>query len=87
MQLILGLMMRLMPAVVNFQAAAVDARDVARAHIIAMTSTQAAGQRLIASTQTMHMKDVAEVILYSHCIFTPKIFHDHLISRVLIFFY
>ena len=52
----------LMPVVPKIHMGFVDVRDVAKAHIFAMTSSKANGQRIIASEREMFFSDASKVL-------------------------
>ncbi len=58
-----------MPAVPKIYMPIADVRDVAAAHVKAMTSSEAAGHRHIVLSQGMWMKEVAQVM---HKEFKPQ---------------
>ena len=51
-----------MPVVPKIHMGFVDVRDVAKAHIFAMTSSKANGQRIIASEREMFFSDASKVL-------------------------
>lgn len=62
-ELVVGLMKGAMPAMPQLSFGIVDVRDVASAHILAMTSDQAAGERFLAiAGAPMSMPEVAAVL-------------------------
>jgi dihydroflavonol-4-reductase len=56
------LMRREVPGVPRVQFGLVDVRDVARAHVLAMTTKNAAGERFILGSDTAWMKQIADVL-------------------------
>src|SRR4029077_17840510 len=50
------------PALPRFGFNVVDVRDIARLHVLAMTTPQAAGQRFIGSGDFYWMSDVARIL-------------------------
>jgi nucleoside-diphosphate-sugar epimerase len=56
------LISRELPAVPNISFAVVDARDVADAHVRAMTTPQAAGRRFIVADGDMSMREMASIL-------------------------
>jgi len=50
------------PAMPDFSVPVVDVRDVAEAHVLAMTVPEAAGERFIIGGEALSVKDVAEVL-------------------------
>lgn len=56
------LMRREVPGVANFGFAPVDVRDVAAAHLLAMTSPEAAGQRFCCALEFVWVREVAEIL-------------------------
>lgn len=50
------------PAIPNINYACVDVRDVASAHVSAMTSAQAAGQRYLCANGNYSMREVAKIL-------------------------
>jgi dihydroflavonol-4-reductase len=50
------------PGVPRVQFGLVDVRDVARAHVLAMTTKNAAGERFILGSDTAWMKQIADVL-------------------------
>lgn len=50
------------PAVLKFMIGYCDVRDVAKAHVLALTKPEAAGKRHIICTKPMWMKDVANIM-------------------------
>lgn len=60
--LIQGLLNGRPPAVPRVSFNIVDVRDVAEAHVLALTTPEAAGQRFIASGEFLWMKDVAAIL-------------------------
>ena len=64
-----------MPLIPRIGLNIVDVRDVARAHILAMTMPEAAGQRFIANGDFMWMKEVADTLraeLGAHGVDVPR---------------
>ncbi len=61
-EIVLKLMRRDMPRCPNLGWSFVDVRDVAAAHLAAMTVPQAAGQRFICSAQFAWMRDIALIL-------------------------
>jgi dihydroflavonol-4-reductase len=52
-----------MPAIPRLQLALVDVRDVARAHVLAMTNEKTNGQRLLITAQpSFWFEDIAKVL-------------------------
>jgi dihydroflavonol-4-reductase len=68
-ELVKRIMERDVPAIPDINFATVDVRDVASAHLAAMTTPEAAGERFICAIENHSMMDVARVL------------HDHLSSR------
>ena len=64
-ELIIKMMNRAVPAIPDLRMVMVDVRDVAAAHLKAMTNTQASGQRFLCCTESHPIRDVA-VILSEH---------------------
>ncbi len=60
--LVQSLMKGRYPATPNFSVPVVDVRDVAAAHVLAMTVPQAAGERFIVGGKALSVKDVANVL-------------------------
>lgn len=60
--LILRMLNGSMPALVKLHVGIVDVRDVAKAHILAMESDQANGERFIVSAKEMWMDEIAHVL-------------------------
>ncbi|CAN5125171.1 aldehyde reductase [soil metagenome] len=60
--LIQGLLNGRPPAVPRVSFNVVDVRDVAEAHVLALTTPEAAGQRFIAAGEFLWMKDVAAIL-------------------------
>lgn len=56
------LVRREIPGVPQLQFRLVDVRDVARAHVLAMTAPNAAGQRFIVSSDTAWMREIAQTL-------------------------
>ena len=56
------LVSRELPAVPNISFAVVDARDVADAHLLAMTTPPAAGRRFIVADRGMSMREMAGIL-------------------------
>lgn len=50
------------PAVPDFSISVVDVRDVAEAHVLALTVPEAAGERFIAGGEALSVKDIAGVL-------------------------
>ena len=74
-QLIQRLIDGRMPLIPRIGLNIVDVRDVARAHILAMTMPEAAGQRFVANGDFMWMKDVADTLraeLGAHGVDVPR---------------
>ena len=59
---VLKLMQRDFPACPDFTYAMVDARDVAAAHVGAMTSPDAGGQRYLCALDSRSLRDVAAIL-------------------------
>ena len=64
-ELVIKLMNRAIPALPDLRIAAIDVRDVATAHVKAMTSAQASGQRFLCCIESHSVRDVA-IILSEH---------------------
>lgn len=61
-------------AVPNVDSGYVDVRDVASLHLLAMTQSQAAGERFLATTgETLSMLDVANILRVAFPQFAPKL--------------
>lgn len=60
--LVQSLMKGRYPAMPDFRVPVVDVRDVAEAHVLAMTNPQAAGERFIAAGKAMSVKDITAVL-------------------------
>jgi dihydroflavonol-4-reductase len=72
------------PMVPNMGYDLVDVRDVARLHVLAMESEEAAGQRFIASSGYLHFRDVAEVLSKAYPDRKiPKLIAPNIIVRIL----
>ncbi|HEV8550173.1 MAG TPA: aldehyde reductase [Polyangiaceae bacterium] len=56
------LVRREMPGIPRLHLPVVDVRDVATAHVLAMTQANAAGQRYILASETAWMKDIADTL-------------------------
>jgi len=56
------LVRRQVPGVPRLQFALVDVRDVATAHVLAMTAPKAAGERFIVTSETAWFKEIAETL-------------------------
>jgi dihydroflavonol-4-reductase len=56
------LVRREIPGVPRLQFGLVDVRDVAKAHVLAMTTPNAAGQRFIVSSDTAWMREIAQTL-------------------------
>jgi dihydroflavonol-4-reductase len=50
------------PAMPDFSVPVVDVRDVAEAHVLAMTTPEAAGERFITAGEAMSIKDITRVL-------------------------
>jgi dihydroflavonol-4-reductase len=61
-EIVRKLLDRAMPGVPRIHFGLVDVRDVATAHVLAMTSDKAAGQRFILSSDAAWMREIAEVL-------------------------
>jgi dihydroflavonol-4-reductase len=61
-EIVRKLLERAMPGVPRIHLGLVDVRDVATAHVLAMTSDKAAGQRFILCSDTAWMRAIAEVL-------------------------
>lgn len=61
-EVIVKLMNKSLPAIPNIGFTVSDARDVAKAHILAMTSENANGERYLATGDFMWMSDIAETL-------------------------
>ncbi|GBG30024.1 Protein kinase, putative [Hondaea fermentalgiana] len=61
-ELIRRLTMREMPGVPNMATSLVDVRDVARAHVLAMSEAGAAGQRYALVNEPMNFLDISKII-------------------------
>ena len=61
-QLVQRLLSGKMPGYPRLGFTVVDVRDVARAHVLAMTSDKAAGERFIAAGEFMWMEDVSKLL-------------------------
>jgi nucleoside-diphosphate-sugar epimerase len=61
-EIVRKLLDREMPGVPRVHFGLVDVRDVATAHVLAMTSDKAAGQRFILSSDAAWMREIAEVL-------------------------
>ncbi len=64
-ELIIKMMNRAVPAIPDLRMVMIDVRDVAAAHLKAMTSAPASGQRFLCCTESHPIRDVA-VILSEH---------------------
>ena len=61
-EIVAKLLRREVPGVPHLQLGLVDVRDVAIAHVLAMTVPEAAGERFILYSETRRMQEVAEVL-------------------------
>lgn len=61
-EIVRKLIRREIPGVPRWQLGVVDVRDVATAHVLAMTAEQAAGERFILVSDIVWMKQIAEVL-------------------------
>jgi nucleoside-diphosphate-sugar epimerase len=61
-QLVIKMMDRSIPAIPDLRIAAIDVRDVATAHVKAMTSAQASGQRFLCCIESHPVRDVAMIL-------------------------
>lgn len=59
---VVKLLNREFPACPNFTYAMVDARDVAAAHLAAMTTADAAGQRYLCALNSLSLRDIAAIL-------------------------
>lgn len=62
LQIVYRLLAGTMPGLPNLGFCVVDVRDVAKLHVLAMTSDRAAGQRFIASGEHVWIKDMARIL-------------------------
>lgn len=63
---------RSVPAIAKISFAFTDVRDVAKAHVSALTADGAAGNRHLIVTQSLWLKDIAQIIKKE---FQPKGYH------------
>ena len=60
--LIRGLLVGKLPALANIQFNVVNVQDVAKAHVLAMKSSKAPGNRFIVSEKALWMVDIAKIL-------------------------
>ncbi|HNB54767.1 MAG TPA: hypothetical protein PK530_22660, partial [Anaerolineales bacterium] len=60
--LIYRLMTRAVPGCLDLNFSVVDVRDVAKAHLVAMVSPNAAGKRFLLYSETVSMQEVARIL-------------------------
>lgn len=61
------------PALPDFRVSVVDVRDVAEAHVLALSEPKAAGERFIAATETLSMRAIADVLRQSFPVEARKV--------------
>jgi dihydroflavonol-4-reductase len=64
-ELVKKMMERAVPAIPDLRVVGIDVRDVARAHVLAMTTPEASGQRFLCAIESHPIRDIA-LILAAH---------------------
>jgi nucleoside-diphosphate-sugar epimerase len=71
--LVQSLMKGRYPAMPDFSVPVVDVRDAAEAHVLAMTTTEAAGGRFIIAGEALSIKDIANVLKHDFPDYAKKL--------------
>ncbi|MBF9029108.1 NAD-dependent epimerase/dehydratase family protein [Rhodobacterales bacterium HKCCE3408] len=73
LQVVSGLMNGMFPGYIDFGFGVVDVRDVAALHVLAMETPEAAGERFLASSDYMMLREMADAIRTAHPEAAPKL--------------